>query len=130
MKLTTGNLHSLFVGLIALEDGETLKLTGDVRLKIAINRNLIEPYAAAYERARNRVAADLMKANRALPDKVRRSQNEIEVDLADVDVKMREKEEDVEKIKTLLKSELRLEDNLKITGAILAQIMPILDGVE
>lgn len=127
MQLTTGEIHTAYVGLTNLEQDQAVRLSGDVRMKIAIDRNRLEPIAVAYERARTRAFADLVAANREAQAK--KSEAEIQAELAEQDATLRQQDNDVE-VKTLLRSDLRLDDNPRITGVLLSQIMPILEGVE
>lgn len=129
MKLTTGHAHDLYAALITLDREDTLKFTADVRLKIATNINLLAPQAGAYERARVRVAADLNAANRVLPAEARRSDAELQADLAEGDASMRAAEVEVE-LKTFTRPDLKLDENQKLGGATLARLMPAIEGLE
>lgn len=129
-KLTTGQVHDLFVAFSLLDREEDLKLTPDVRLKIAININLVKPHAEAYERVRTRALADVNRDNRARDPKERLSEPELQSDYAEKDAALRAAPAEVAGLKTLLKPDLRLDDNPKIGGMILARLWPILDGIE
>lgn len=134
--ISMGDIHNLYIGLTTLEKDESVKLTGEVRLKVAINLNRLRPYAEAYETARTKVFAEIGKryARAAAETEgkgsaVKLTVAEHECERADEDQKLRRKEEHVE-LRSLLQSDLRLEENPRITGAMMALIFPILEGVE
>lgn len=129
MKLSLGAIHDLYVGLNMLERDEKLKLIADVRIKIAVNISRLKPLAAAYERAGARARADLQAANRELEGKAQRSDAELAADFADINEDLRNKVEDVD-LKTFVRKDLRLDENDKIGGITLAQLLPIIDGLE
>lgn len=128
-SLTLGQVYSLFQALSALDAADDLKLAGETRLTIAINLNRLTPEAIAYERTTTRMRADLMKANRALAEKSRRSNDELEDEFGlDVD-KLRARKSEIA-LKTMLKADLRIEDNPKIKARTIADLLPILDDIE
>lgn len=129
MRLTIGRIHDLYAALSRLEEAPEIKLAGEVRLKVAININALRPNAEAYERTRTRSIADLYAANRGLGPSERKTEPEIQADAMDANHAMREETADLE-LRTLLKADLRLEDNPKITGAMLAALVPIVEGIE
>lgn len=126
MKLTTGVAHDLLLGLFAIESTAETKLAGEVRMKIAIDINILKAIAGPYERARAQTYADIVtrmggwtKVREAGLDRI------VEAEMIEADRAMRDSEQELA-LQTFLKSDLRLDDNPKISGAILAQIMPVL----
>lgn len=130
MQLTIGQIHDLYVGLTLLDRDETVKLSADVRLKLAIDQNLIKPFADAYERSRTRALADLNMTNRKLEAKDQRSNAELEADFADANQELRAKPQDLEGVKTLARVDLKLDENSKVGGGLLARLLPILEKIE
>lgn len=125
--LTTGQLHDLYAKLSEFERLDGLKLAGETWVKLAINANALRPFAEAYERARTRVLGDLYRDNRELPAEKRRGEAEVQADFVAQDEALRAAEVDVP-IKTILKADLRLDDNPKIAAA-LSRLIPIVDGL-
>jgi anti-sigma28 factor (negative regulator of flagellin synthesis) len=123
MKLSVGQIHDLYLGLSMLEQAPDVKLTGDVRIRIAIDINKLKPIASAYERARTRTFADLQKQATGATKK---SDAEVQSELVEENEKIRGEEHELE-LRTFLKTDLRLDDNPKITGAMMAQIWPVLE---
>ena len=126
MKLSIGTAHALFLGLAAIEGGADVKVSADVRLAIAINMNKLRPTAEAYERARTRSLATLYAVNRGADGRPLRCDAELQADALDADAAMRSAESDELELRTILKADLRLADNAKITGVVLAQVAPII----
>jgi hypothetical protein len=119
MNLPVGIFYELAVGLGAL-DQQLEKVAPDVRLKIGLNLSRLRPIADAYERARGRISADLVQSDKS--DVVKQAE------FGEANAKLRNELESVE-LRKLLKSDLRLDDNPRVTGATLSLIWPILDGV-
>lgn len=117
MKLTTGRIHDLLIGLYAIENTVDTKLAGEVRLKIAININAIKPVATIYESSRTKAYHRIVKGTQ--------ERTEVDAAMIDADQELRAVEYDIN-VCTLVKDDLRLDDNPKITGAIVAQVMPII----
>jgi len=136
-SLNIGEIHNLFIGLSALEKDDNVKLTGAVRLKIAIDLNRCRPVAEAYETARAKMFAEISKrfaeriaaAEAKGPTQAKPTIAEHELERVLEDQKMRAEVGHVE-LRTLVQSDLRLEENPRITGAMIAMILPVLEGIE
>lgn len=126
MKLRIGQAHTLLIGLKAMENDKELKLAGDTWIKIATIITALEPKATAYERASQRMLADLIRASRDEKGKPIRSDAEWRADHAEEDNKLREAELDID-LPTLLKADLRLSDN---PGLRLSAILPIIEDAK
>lgn len=129
-KLTLGQAHAVMAGLAALENIPDIKLDGATRLSIAINVNRLKPSVEAYERARLKTAAGLYAANRKPDGSTIRSEAEVQCDALEQDAAARVQETDDMPLKTIAKGDLKLSENPKITGAIIAQLMPILTDID
>lgn len=129
MQLTTGQAHDLFVALAMIERDDKLKFSGETWLKLAQNKNLLEPAALAYERARTKVLGNLHKANRALDEKVRRTDTEVESDFIDENGKLRDADLGDIALKILSRPDLKLDENGRTSG-MLARLLPIVDKLE
>ncbi len=117
MKLTIGRAHSLLVGLNAVDRDDKTKLNGDTRLALAININRLQPIVAAYEKARNAVLTE------TVGDGPLTALKEAQFSAADSDLREQEEEFDLKRIS---KADLRLEDNPRITGGLIAMLAPML----
>ncbi len=117
MKLTIGKAHSLLVGLNAVDRDDKTRLNGDTRLAFAININRLQPIVAAYEKARNAVLAE------TVGDGPLTAVKEAQFSAADSDLRDKEEEFDLKRIS---KADLRLEDNPRITGGLIAMLAPML----
>lgn len=117
MKLTIGKAHSLLVGLNAVDRDDKTRLNGDTRLALAININRLQPIVAAYEKARNAVLAE------TVGDGPLTAVKEAQFSAADSDLRDKEEEFDLKRIS---KADLRLEDNPRITGGLIAMLAPML----
>jgi len=129
MKLTTGIIHDFYAKASMLEKDDAVKLSGEIRFKIGLNLNRMREIAAVYELSRNRSMADIYKANRELEPKDRRSDPELQADFMDMNAKLRAIEHDLN-LKTILKGDLRLDDNPKIGGSVIEVLIPFMDGIE
>lgn len=126
MKLTVGAIHDIFLALTMMDRDEGTKFSADVRFKIGINWNLARPIAEAYERARNRALAGINAADRTLPEGTRRSDAELQADFAEADSGLRAASEDVS-LRMFTRPDLKLDENLKIGGIMLARLAPIIE---
>jgi hypothetical protein len=121
MKLSIGKAHSLLVGLNAVDRDDKTKLNGDTRLALAININRLQPVVAAYEKARNAVLTETVGEGPLTAVK------EAQFSAADSDLRDKEEEFDLRRI---AKADLRLEDNPRITGGLIAMLAPMLIDLE
>ena len=134
MKLTNAQIHSCFVGLASL-DSQLEKCAPDTRFKIGINLETLRKIAGVFERTQRRCFSDITTASMKNTEKketdaervAREAKVNTEVDDA-IDV-LRSQEFDIE-VMTILRSELRMAENTKITGTTIGQILPILEGIE
>jgi hypothetical protein len=117
MKISAGGAHDLFVGLNMLEQAPEVSLEGMVRLKVAINMNILRPYAAAYELARTKGLAQI--------EAQRKNQSEGQVEFMEMDAGLRAEPLDLD-LKTLSVADLKLETNKRVTGPLIAQLATIL----
>lgn len=129
MKLTVGKIHDLYVGLTMLERDDKIKLAGETRFKMAINLNLLQPIAAAYEIARTCEHADVQKKHRGPEPRDRISDEEIEAEMAAKNGMLRGREEEIT-LRMLKKDDLKLDDNQTLGHVTLAKILPIVEGGE
>jgi len=123
MKITIGTAQRLLGGLMALERDEKTKL-GEARIKIALNMVRLQPVVEAYERASQARQKQLLSE----------ATGNAEVALAHMqhgedDAVYRAQEESID-LKTITMADLKLSDNPRITGAMLAQIAPIISDFE
>ena len=121
MKFTLGQAHALLVGLNAVDRDEKTKLGAQARLAIAININRLTPVVAAYEKARNALLIEIVGEGPVTQLK--------EARFAAADSGLREQEEGFE-LRRIGKAELRLDDNPRITGALIAMLAPILTDID
>ncbi len=129
-KLPIGTLHELFAGLQVVDTADGTTLAGEVRLSIAINLNKLRPLIEAYERTRQRTYLDISK--KILGDNERETpaqREKLQATFATENDKLRAGEHDVD-LERIDVADLKLDENTKINSATLAQLMPILDGVE
>lgn len=115
MKISNGDAYNLLVALNTVDQDARTKLSGTTRFAIALNINLLRPSMLAFERAREAARApfaalaplaqqaEISKADQPLFDE------ELEVDL-----------------RRFTKAELRLDDNERITGQMIASLAPII----
>lgn len=129
MKFTLGQIDDAFAGLTVLNNEESIKLTSEACIKVAINSNLLKPIVQGHNIARFKYIAELNKKNRGLGDSEKRTNAELEADLAVWEETERAKEHDID-VRTFLKADLRLADNPKINGGVIAKLWPILEGMD
>src|SRR5690348_6485893 len=129
MRLTIGEIHDLSIAIAGLEKDEKIKLTGETRLKLAINHNKLTPIASAYERARSRLLSDMVKKNRDSEAKQQISDAEIQADFADQNQGLRDASEEIE-LRKLTRPDLKLDENQNIGALTIARLMPIIEGIE
>lgn len=125
MKLQTGQAYALLIALKAMENDKELKLAGETWIKVATIINALQPAAAAYERASQRVQADLIRDSRDATGKPVRSIEEWRADHADRDAELRETEIEID-LPTFLKADLRLSDNPSLR---LSALLPVISDV-
>jgi hypothetical protein len=119
MRLSYRETQGILIGLRRIDAVDEAKLDPEVRLRIGININRLTPTVQVFEKEVQRIqqsvapngkngvdAAHILEAEKALAD------------LAD-------SQEDY-KLKKFKLDELRLKDNPKIKGGILAQIAPLI----
>lgn len=127
MNLTVGQVHDLFVALGALEQND-VRLVGRTRLDIAININLLKPVAESYEGTRLRAFADVENAARDAAPKV--GPNEMQARMVTQNIDMRNAPVAIESLRPLKIADLKLDENPKISGALLAHLAPLFEGME
>ena len=120
MKLSLGLAHSLFVALSAVDRDEKTKLDGKTRIAIAIDLNLLQPHITAYERVR---AQRLREVAGSRVDAIK------EAEFAGADAELRDSEIEVGSLKQMSIAELKLDDNPRITGAMVAMLAPVLSDL-
>jgi hypothetical protein len=114
-----GLAHSLFVALSAVDRDEKTKLDGKTRLAVAIDINLLAPHVTAYERLRGQRQREIMEGAQS------QLQNAV---LIEADAELREAEIEVG-LKPFPVAELKLDDNPRITGAMIAMLAPVLSDL-
>ncbi len=123
MQITSGQAHDIVAALSSLEDHE-IKLSGETILYMAISLNKLRYIAAAYEQARTRMLADIVKESQSSG-----AANQVtEATFVEAEAKLRETEHEVD-IKTIDINSLDLANNPKIRPVTIARLMPILTGV-
>lgn len=130
MPSTIGQIYDLYIGFTLLDRDESLKLSADTRLKLAININLLKPFAEAYERSRTRVLSDLNLVNRKLGAEEKRSEAELQADFADANEALRAATQDIDDLKMLARTDLKLDENTKISASLLARLLCIVEKIE
>lgn len=121
MKLTLGTAHGLLIGMNAIDRDDKTRLAAETRMTIAININRLQPVMAAYEKARNALMIEIVGEGPITPLK--------EAQFAAADGGLRERAEEFE-LKRIAKAELRLDDNPRITGGLIAMLAPILTDLD
>ena len=119
MKLSLGRAHSLLVGLIAVDRDEKSRIDGKTRIAIAIDINLLQPHVAAYEKVRARKLREIV-GEQLDPLK--------EAEFAAADAELRESEFEIA-LKPFSIADLKLDDNPRITGAMIAMLGPVLSDL-
>ncbi len=126
MKLTTGEMHDLVTALNQLEQ---VDLTSEAYIKVAININILKPYAMGYEIATRKMLAAIQGPRRA-DGTFEKSAAQIDTEFAEQNASLRDEEHNIE-LRTLSKADLRMSDNgKKLHGALLAKLWPILVNME
>lgn len=123
MKITVGQAHGLFVGLSQL-DKEAEKLSGATRLKIAINLNLLQPVAAAYERTSQKALVSLNAQEPKL------TTLEVQAKFAEENEKSIAVTVDLGLKKLSMKEDIKLDDEPKVSSSTISQLLPLVTGVE
>jgi hypothetical protein len=121
MKLAIGTAHSLFVALSSVDRDDKTRLDGKTRIAIAIDINLLQPHVTAYERVRGQRQREIIGEG----ERVGALQNAA---LLEADAELREQEIEVT-LKAFAVAELKLDDNVRITGAMLAMLAPVLSDL-
>jgi hypothetical protein len=119
MKLTLGRAQSLMIALTAVDRDEKCRLDGRTRIAIAIDINLLQPHVAAYEKVRAQKLREIM-AEGVNPVK--------EAEFAAADAELRESEVELA-LKQFALGDLKLDDNPRITGAMIAMLAPALSDL-
>ena len=119
MKLSLGRAHSLLLGLSAVDRDEKCRIDGKTRIAIAIDINLLQPHVAAYEKVQARKLRDI--AGEQL-DPLK------EAEFAAADAELRESEVEIN-LKPFSIADLKLDDNPRITGAMIAMLAPVLSDL-
>jgi len=122
MKIKIGTAQTLLGGLMNLEKDEKTKL-GDSRFPIAINIERLRPVVAAYESAAQKRMAEMLE------DSAPEERELIQLRFAEADAGLRDEEVEID-LKTIERKGLKLDDNTRITGAMLAQIAPMISDFE
>lgn len=126
MKLTNRQAIDLYAALAKIgPDNKDVKLSPDVWIKIAINKNKLQSKIADFEALRMRVFADAVKP--AEGEKV--SQAELEARGTEAMTNLHKTTMTTGKLQTVVKKDLRLDDNPAICG-LLAELMPIVDDID
>lgn len=131
MKLNVGIAADLYSGLVSL-DALDLKLSAEVRLKLAVNMDKLKPIVRKFEVRNNKILADLQAKARqanAGSDRPVVTEAQIMADFADRIEAVKDEEVELKLWRIELKS-LALETNTRLRPQVLANLMPILSGVE
>ena len=120
MKLSLGSAHSLLIGLTAVDRDEKCRIDGKTRIAIAIDINLLQPHVAAYEKVRARKLREI--AGEQL-DSLK------EAEFAAADAELRESEFEIA-LKPFSIADLKLDENPRITGAMIAMLAPALNDLD
>jgi hypothetical protein len=119
MKLAIGSAHSLFVALTSVDRDDKTKLDGKTRIAIAIDINLLQPHVAAYERVRGERQREIMASESGPAQGAA---------FVEADAQLREAEVEVA-LRQFATAELKLDDNPRITGAMIAMLAPVLSDL-
>jgi len=117
MKLSYRDAQRLLVGLRKIDEADETKLDGEVRLKIGININRLQPHIKVFEREVQRIQRELHNGKGPDPSKMTEAEEELQR-LSDT--------EDDYKLKKIDTGDLKLSSNTKIKADTLAQIAPVL----
>ena len=126
MKLTLGSAHSLLIALTAVDRDEKCRIDGRTRIAIAIDINLLQPPLAAYEKVRAQKLCEIMigaaDSGGGKIDPIR------EAEFSAADAELRDGEIELN-LKPFSVADLKLDDNPRITGAMIAMLAPVLSDL-
>lgn len=120
MKVKVSVAIGILIGLQQL-DQQIEKVTPEVRLKVAIMINKLRPDGDAYDRTQARIVREAYQAHEnpqlrdAFMTESLAAARDVEVDIED---------------RKLTKDELNLKENPKVNSLTLANLIPILEGIE
>ena len=101
------------------------KLAPATRFKLAIMLNKLRPLAVAYDQAHAQAAKNAnVQVDGKAPDPITAHANL----LAEISA-LRAEEHDIN-LPTLLKTELKMEENPKVNGMALSQVLPVIEGLD
>jgi hypothetical protein len=115
MRIKVGDAYNLLIALNAIDSHPTTKLSGPTRFAFAVNINVLKPAALAFERAR-----DLSRSGFDALDILSRQAS---ISAADAVLTDKELELALERIS---KADLRIDDNERVTGQMIAALAPII----
>lgn len=126
MELTNIQAVNLYAALAKIgPDNKDVKLVPDVWIKIAINKNKLQPLVSDFEALRMRTFADAVKP----ADGEKASQAEMEARGTRAITDLNKGVMTTGKLRKVMKAELRLDDN-PVICALLAELMPIIDDIK
>lgn len=126
MDLTNTQATNLYAALAKIgPDNKDVKLAAEVWIKVAINKNKLQPLVADIEATRMRVFADAIR----LAEGEKASQAELEARGTKAMYEFGKLTLATGKLKTFVQKDLRLDDN-PVICALLAELMPVIDDIK
>ena len=124
MKATLGEFLDIFIGVQQL-DSQLEKIAPATRFKIGILLNKLKPLGVAYDQAHAQAAKNASTPIDGKPVDQVTAHSNLMTEIA----KLRAVESEIN-VPTLLKSELRMDENPKISGVALSMVLSVLRGFE